>query len=245
MATRIVQVPGRIFYCNGITTSEEEALDHARQIERVTGVRTELHHNDTTSTDDVWGIVAKIGLGILGVAYAAGSEKKTTKKKAADTVIGGASAASIAWGLNDYRNIQRQKNASARDLADRAIEYLNEHPLYHITFILHSQGADIGLRALELLASFKDRINVVTIGGMVDVPTIAADRVVNFVNENDMVSHLAKFVFDHHPGSKVRVITPWGRSGVVSSHNASDYLRTPVIQNTLRDVSRPRLYAVR
>jgi hypothetical protein len=108
-----------------------------------------------------------------------------------------------------------------------------------MTLILHSQGADIGHRALEKLSVYKHRINVVTIGGMIDIPDGLALRVVNFVNDNDMISHLSKTLFDSNSGTKTKVQIEDKKSPYLDSHYSSDYLKREVVQQTILDLAKP------
>ena len=135
-----------------------------------------------------------------------------------------------------YADIQVDKNHSAQALADKASAFLDENPFANLTLVFHSQGSDIGQRALDRLTSYKRRIHVVTIGGMVDIPDAFAKRVVNFDNQGDMISQFAKKVFSKPlPATKV---TMRG-----TSHDSSAYLSSSPVQRTIKVLSRPNVYA--
>jgi hypothetical protein len=145
-------------------------------------------------------------------------------------------------GMRDLNKLEKQKNASAQKLADRVIAYLDTHPLYHMTLIFHSQGADIGYRALEKLSAYKDRINVVTIGGMIHIPDRFARRVVNVVNDNDMIAYLAKSLFDPRSSGKTKVLIGDTKDNYLGCHYSDKYVKSPQVLNVIRDLAKARSY---
>jgi hypothetical protein len=226
-------VTGKILYCNGMTTSKELATDHARTIAHLTGLEVELHYNNTTSSEKALLITGKLGLGCLAIGYALVSRGRWLTR-----AIGFAGIVSFISGMVDLNKIEKAKIASAEKMAGKVLSYLSAHPMNHMTLILHSQGADIGHRALEMLSLYKNRINVVTIGGMIDIPDGLALRVVNFVNDNDMIAHLSKTLFDPKPGPKTKVQIPDKKSPYLDSHYSSDYLKRPEVKQTILDLAR-------
>ena len=227
-------VTGKILYCNGMTTSHELALSHTRTISQLTGLEVELHYNNTTSSQKALKISGKLSLGCLAIGYALASRARWIAK-----TIGLVGLASFVSGVMDLNKIETEKNTSARLMADRVRTHLDIHPMNHMTMILHSQGADIGHRALEQLSPYKNRINVVTIGGMIDIPDRLALRVVNFVNDNDMIAHLSKTLFDPNTGSKTKVQIPDKNSSYLDSHYFSDYLKRPQVKEMIQKLVRP------
>ena len=223
-------VTGKILYCNGMTTSEDLALTHARTITALTGIDVELHYNDTTSTAKALGITCKLSLGSVAIIAALLVQRKLL------FVIG---LASFIWGMYDLNTIDKEKNTSAQILVNRVSSYLDANPLAHITLILHSQGADIGHRALERLSAYKDRINVVTIGGMIDIPDHLALRVVNFMNDNDLIAYLAKTLFGPK-GSKTKVPIKDQKSPYLDSHYSMDYLDRPQVKEAILELVKSR-----
>lgn len=240
-----MHIPGKIFYTNGMTTHLQEAEKHCDELRKITAADVELHHNHTTPADKVNEMLLKTAIGVVGLTYALTSEKKTSEKKAVDTVVGVGSGGLLVWALKDFADIQHEKNESAAALSKKVTAYLDKHPLYHVTLVFHSQGADIGYRALQQLAHLKNRIHVVTIGGMVNIPDSFASRVVNFQNDGDFISKLAQTAFDLDPGKKTRVKTSSHSKGLVAPHVTTDYLVNPIIRDTLRSLSQPKTYQFR
>jgi pimeloyl-ACP methyl ester carboxylesterase len=225
-------VTGKILYCNGMTTSEELALTHAGTIEALTGIEVELHYNNTTSAQKALTLLGKLGLGTLAVCYALAAQKRLIFGVLLGRVIGLLGLSAFISGLYDINAIEKEQISSAQILANRVSSYLDAHPLDHITLILHSQGADIGHRALEKLSEYKERINVVTIGGMIDIPDNLALRVVNFVNDNDMIAYLAKTLFGPR-GNKTKVQIKDDKSPYLDSHYSADYLKRDQVKEAI------------
>jgi hypothetical protein len=228
-------VTGKILYCNGMTTSEELALTHARTIANLTGTEVELHYNNTTSAENALKITAKLGLGFLAATYALAAPQRFLFGLMVSRAIGVAGLATFASAIIDLNKIDKEKNVSATILASRVSSYLDTHPLHHITLIFHSQGADIGHRALEKLTEYKNRINVVTIGGIIDIPDDSALRVVNFVNDNDLIAYLAKTLFDPK-GTKTKVNIKDKETAYLESHYSTDYLKREQVKQAILDL---------
>ncbi|HEY5235917.1 MAG TPA: hypothetical protein VIJ14_07050 [Rhabdochlamydiaceae bacterium] len=233
-------VTGKILYCNGMTTSHELALNQARTVAELTGLEVELHYNNTTSTEQALKITSKLGIGCLAIGFALASRGRWLVK-----AIGILGLASFVSGVIDLNKIEKQKMASAEKMAEKVSTYLEAHPMHHLTMILHSQGADIGHRALEKLSAYKSRISVVTIGGMIDIPDGLALRVVNFVNENDMISHLSKTLFDPKAGPKTRVQIPDKKTPYLNSHFSLEYLNQPPVKKTIQDIVKSPFAVIR
>jgi hypothetical protein len=238
-------VTGKILYCNGMTTSEELALNHAKTIADLTGVEVELHHNNTTSTEKALKISGKLVIGCLAVSYTLATRKRFLFGVWLSRIISLTGLVTLTSGMIDLNKIDKEKDASAQILAGRISAYLDAHPLQHMTLIFHSQGADIGHRALEKLTIYKDRISVVTIGGVIDIPDSLALRVVNFVNDNDMIAYLAKTLFDSQSGKKTKVQIKDRKSRYLESHYSSDYLRRPEVKQTILDLVKSNNHANR
>jgi len=235
----------KIFYCNGMTTTREQAEVHVQKIKTLTRTGVAIHHNNTTSKDKTFALAAKIFAGGALLTYAIASEKKTTQKKIIDSAVGLSGVGFLVWGLHDYYEIQKQKNESAQKLADRVVLYLKKNPKGQATLVLHSQGADIGERALNLLHNYKDRIQVITIGGMVDIPDSAAKKVINFVDENDTIAQAAKATFGKlskakgHRGKYTSITTNNSFGKTSGCHEASYYLSRSQIKQTMLEFCAP------
>lgn len=236
----LIGVDKKVFYTNGMTTSNQEAEKFCDELRNQTGVDVELHHNDTTPTDKCIEIGLKISAGTIGICYAVAAEKKSKEKKALDLTIGAASIGLLAWGLMDLHEIQRKKEASADQLADKVYAHLQINPLSHVTLVFHSQGADIGFRTLTKLACFKNRIHVITIGGKFEVPDGFARRVTNFVNERDLISGFARATTNPCSG----IITTIKSQKCESSfcHGATDYINHPSVRKTVREYTKRDYY---
>ena len=244
MAVRTICVPGKIFYTNGMITTQGEAEKHVATLRRKAGVDVELHHNDTTPLEKLIVLFAKISVGVVGLGYAIGSQKKTRRKRNFDLAIGIGSAGLLIWAYLDFREIQNRKIASAELLAKKVAFYLEQNPLSQVTLVFHSQGAHIGCLALEKLAYLKDRIDVVTIGGMVNIPDHLANTVMNFQNDGDYISKVAQVFADHHPGRKIQYETKSQQTGILKPHYTEDYFENSFIQQLLKSSAQQRRYFV-
>ncbi len=237
-------VPGKILYCNGMGTLKEDAEAHAKAIADLTGVEVELHYNNTTTLHKALLITSKVSLGILGAGYAVGSLASKVHNKWITRAVGCTSIATLISGAVGWSEIEKQKDASAQILADKVKAYLEAHPLHHITMIFHSQGADIGHRALKKLDGYKQRINVVAIGGIVNIPDSFANRVVNFVNDNDMIAYIAHALFDQRAGTKTKVQIEDKMSDYLGSHYSTGYLNKSQVKEAIQEFAKPRHYSL-
>ena len=176
-----------------------------------------------------------VGAGL--VAYAEDSENDNPEKKVGDAALRSMGSFLVDSGLFDYADIQNLKNESAKQLADKVADHLKQNPRRHATLIFHSQGSDIGRRALAHLNDYKHRIHVVTMGGIVDIPDSFANRVVNFVDDTDVIAHVAKATFnqlaDQQPMTHTQVVTKNGECKTAACHGAVDYLKDPVVRKTI------------
>lgn len=235
----LVFVDKKIFYVNGMTTTYPEAKKFCNTLQTAGGTNNvELHHNNTTPKEKVVEAVVKLVLGFAGVCYSVASEKKNREKKAVDLALGAASAGVFAWGIYDLYEIQRKKEESADQLANKVCAYLQNNPPSDVTLVLHSQGADIGFQALEKLDCFKDRIHVITIGGKFEIPSSFAKRVTNFANERDLISAFARAATNPIPG-KVTEIRSQKTCKTNFCHGAVDYLVHPKVKETFLKYTEP------
>ncbi|QVL57587.1 MAG: hypothetical protein KFB93_00490 [Simkaniaceae bacterium] len=236
----LIGVDKKIFYTNGMTTSEQETEKISDELRNIALADVEVHHNDTTPTEKIVEIVVKIGIGTVGLCYAATSEKKSNEKKVSNLAIGATSIGLIGWGLADLHEIQRKKEESADQLANKVYAHLQKNPLRHVTLIFHSQGADIGFRTLTQLTCFKNRIHVITIGGKFEIPPSFSKRVTNFVNERDLISGFARAATNPLPG-EVKIIRS-KKCKTSFCHGTTDYISHPSVRKTIRDYTQKDLY---
>ncbi|MDR3624251.1 MAG: hypothetical protein P4L16_03815 [Chlamydiales bacterium] len=190
-------LPTKVFYCNGIRTLKEEAKGHCsiigKMVEDLEFVGVELHYNGTTTSKNVNSIALKFFAGFVGIMYAIFSKKDTTTKKVISTAAGVVGGGCIVSGLYDCANIGNGKTDSAEILKNKIQKYLRDNPCSQANLVLHSQGADIGRRALYRLSEdLRMRINVCTIGGVVTIPPTLVANVVNLQNQSDFLSKFAQ-----------------------------------------------------
>jgi len=218
----------RIFYCNGILASQEDADNVSGEIRHIANVRTKSHYNDTTTSEKVSQIVTRLG---LGMAMAKVSEEFAAK-----------GSELIKSGLDDLLGLPDAKLICANKLADRIERYLRK-PSRKVVLVFHSQGAHIGLLALVKLHSLKDRIKVITIGGMFDIPTDLAQRVVNFQNHVDFIATikpLIKTMYGHQgliSEESKKIIATEGHDPL-SAHYALNYVSHRDFQTVLKNFVR-------
>ena len=221
---------GKAFYVNGMTATREEAKRDCDAIAAKSCSSVELHHNNTTSSSDFGAMIAKAAIGAVGLLFATAPRRRSKKRAIVDIGIAVASTASIASAAHDYGSIQKRKNASAVELARKVKAHLVANPLCDVTLIFHSQGADIGQKALNLLRDYRFRIRVVTLGAMVTLPEGSARDVTNFRNANDLVSKIATTFF-HAPGKGTRSTIVLPRAS--SPHSVASYLAASRVASEL------------
>jgi len=241
-------VPSKIFYINGMIAPLDDAQAHADEIQRIASAEVELHYNDTTPKDITVAMVVKTLAGAVLLGGAVGYKKKTSREKKVAIVVGAVGVGLICSALYDYNQIQNKKNESAQQLASKVVRHLKDPSrLGNVILILHSQGADIGIRAIERLQDYKDRIDVITIGGMVDIPNEFANRVVNFVDEKDMIARFAKGLFGTL--SHIAISLPVTYTNQVTKnkdcktpfcHGSSDHFRVSDIQEVIAELCKPK-----
>lgn len=232
----------KFFYTNGIMTEEPNAEKFCDELRATTGREVELHYNGTTPIATVAVTTGEIAIATL--AMGTGIYKLyTDKEKRKQMLIGALLVMSllVAYRVHqNYEAIEQRKKASADSLSEKLITYLQASPSNNATLVLHSQGAEIGLWALERLhPSLSSRIKVIALGGKVDIPSTYAKSVINFENENDLISRYAKVVSYSTPGEKPKVITTLKTCTTLACHGVKDYMATPIVQQTIMASSRP------
>ena len=237
--SEVFSVGQEIIYTNGMTTPNKDAEECRVIIESITGRPVELHHNDTTPGEKVGEIGIKVLFGVVcGVSAACVllSKKKSTAENVLGIAFGVAAVAFLVWALKDYYDIQQKKNASANSLVQKVTHHLTTKPLTHVTLVFHSQGADIGERALWQLGDHKNRINVVVIGGMIHIPDSLARRVVNLQDGSDLISNFGHALFNVNHGEKRLITHDDGGCSTAFCHGANDYLSHPDVRKSLSKV---------
>jgi hypothetical protein len=207
----------KIIYTNGILTDPTAAQQTATQIHELTSVETEVVHNSSTQSKTAAKIAYNLVEGFSRLAWSVYNGDNDQRVK-------GLSALNKA--VNAWSEIQEGKKACAESLVGRVERYLDLNPNHEILLVFHSQGTHVGFQALENLSHLKGRIHVVSIGGMVSIPSEMAKTVANFYHTDDYVtSYIAPIM-----GSGGKWIEA-GKGG----HNASSYLSNPALINHLLD----------
>jgi len=236
-------VEPKIVYVPGMCTTDAEARKVCDRIGKITRRWVDLFPNGTTPLPRA----LADGLAIVGggamVGYALCSEKKTKEKQRADLLIGTVGALLLTGGIYDvYCSIQQEKEARAKRLAQKLRDQLRE-PGSETVLILHSQGADIGLRAIELVGDLGKRLRVVTYGGAVAVPDHVVKEVINFRNRFDLVSGFAHKVWNrsNFRSRSAEVVSPLKRGhSLWDHHGAKGYVEQT--RDDLLSISQPHLY---
>lgn len=225
-----------VYYVNGMMRDEKNVEDVRKTIGRITGANVDVQTNDSADTKRVVTAVALVILGAILVAHAIKQEAKGNGDKLS-RVAGFVGALAIIKGLSDYNKIQDEKNAIAAALAGRVLKHLSENRSNKALLVLHSQGADVGYRALQSLSHHKDRIKVVTLGPMTTIPKNMGKMVTNFKFCNDHISRVVASPFETIRKCKdgqERDVTFLKGNGLLA-HNADIYLKNSTVQNTLRN----------
>ncbi|MGE0197298.1 MAG: hypothetical protein AB7H48_07885 [Parachlamydiales bacterium] len=235
------------FFMNGImnedkdgstTTDVIQSIIKEEPIFKVGKAFVVFHYNDAAPTERV---IQEVALGIGGAIATGYSIDKEVKKKgdAVSRSIGFAGACAIFGAVYDYKNMQEDKNRIASSLAGRVSKFLEEDKSNIANLILHSQGADVGYRTLEILEKYKDRIRVVTLGAMTTIPNGMCDRVVNYKFTNDWVSRVVAIPFEivrQSMDDRERVITDLSREELTNHHDVHEYLKEPVVRTYIRNL---------
>jgi hypothetical protein len=193
-----------------------------------------FHPNFSTPAEKVVLDIFLIAIGTLVATYAINKEIEK-KGDASSRALAALGICALVWGFYDYNKIQQEKNAIATNLAGRVSRFLNENPANVANLILHSQGADIGYRALEMLQSYKTRIRAMTLGGMVTIPNSMCSRVTNYKFSNDLVSRAVAAPFEEVRkvcDQQQRGVTFLNSSGILT-HGVREYLKSPLIKQDL------------
>ncbi|QVL56846.1 MAG: hypothetical protein KFB93_05530 [Simkaniaceae bacterium] len=223
--------PVNNFFINGIITSRKEANKTARKIEDLTGLKVDVFYNKSTPLTKIISIAGKVIYGVLGLGYYATTERKSEKEADDRTIIAAGSVAALGLGIKEWHDVQVDKAKHGKALADRVEAHLVAHPNESVRLILHSQGAHVGLNALKHLKDYKERIQVVNLGGMVEIPKHMASQVTNLSNSKDPVPNWISRLT-----SKGRewVDLGDGHTKTWLAHEMKEYLRHQVVQDLLK-----------
>lgn len=217
-----------VHYVNGVAATKNDAIKVAKQLATLIGDPVTLHYNGTTPTARIAALsMSAAGAGVFAQKGVGGKEV---------ALIGG--GALLAFCLIDYYQLQQEKNKRAEAIAASLRNDLR-NPYVTATLVLHSQGADIGLRAINLLSlNERARLQVVTMGGMVAIPNGLVGKVVNFQHEADLVSQGAQLLFRSFGEKQV---TPIPSKGDLVFHGAEAYVQRPEVRKTIKSFSEPKI----
>ncbi len=192
------------YFMNGIMNNDEHGSKTTDKIQRIVqnGIGFQphttfvtFHHNDSATQERVLIEVAVCVLGAAAIVYAIDRETKKEGDILSRTV-GCLGVMAIIGAVVDYKKMQDDKNRIASEFATRVSKFLEEDELNVANLILHSQGADVGYRSLEILSPYKSRIRAITLGAMTTIPKNMCAQVTNYKFNNDWVSRLMASPFE-------------------------------------------------
>ncbi|MEX0961370.1 MAG: hypothetical protein WDZ28_00750 [Simkaniaceae bacterium] len=238
------------YFVNGVANTNKSGKNHTDKIKKIlqkslrfdpNSISIKFHHNYSTPVDS---IIIDVLFGIIGlitVVYFFYKERKG-EGNINSRILGALGAIFTIAALWDYNLIQKEKNQIARDLVESVSRFLDKNKLNTANLILHSQGADIGYRALFLLNSYKHRIKTLTLGAMVTIPDDFCLRVTNYKFSNDLVSEAAAGIFEGaasiNDGMARRKIIYLKGKGM-NTHGVKEYLEESSVKNALLDTLSP------
>jgi hypothetical protein len=136
--------------------------------------------------------------------------------------------------------VEQKKGLCAKQIAEKVQAYLQESPHMQVLLILHSQGRDIGVLALQRLSiEEKMRMTVVTLGSS-PIAANAAKKVMNLRLRQDpipvvmeMRDKIKKIVHLDFSREKSEKMVVDGKG-----HFLSTYLEKQQVQETLFQINR-------
>lgn len=234
-----------IFYTNGIDNSFDSANEIRRQIETTFKTETRLVYNGATRPQVVRKLAADTAAGVAtGLCAVAGAITTAVSAVlapplapiAATATAGHAALFLKTRGEHQHHlyHIQQDKKTVGKRIAAEVREFFRNGGT-HAVLVGHSQGAQAVHIASKYLKDLKDRISIITIGGLVAVCPHRARCVHNIVNEGDRIAWatpayqemtLKGLAPDLLPScsSRVRHFTPRTRH---LGHGAEEYLNNP------------------
>src|SRR5579872_2036428 len=184
-STTVVSKP-RVFFCNGMNNSRQDALKFCRLFQEKLGIQPELIYNDAT-TPGRTNKIAKFTLGTTLLNVAGATLALAVFPPAALAFAGTTIASGVCVG-EELHQIQHDKMDVSREMAQKVGLYLRSNPGARAVLVAHSQGVHVTDMALEQLRDVRHRIRVITLGGMVSICGKRAERVFNLINRGDSVA---------------------------------------------------------
>lgn len=193
-----------LYFVNGVANENKDGSATTGIIQEI--VRNEpamqsgkaavlFRYNDAATLDRLVGEIALGFGGILTTGYALKKEEEN-KGNASTRTVGVLGTACIIGAVWDYGQMQKDIDTIAGNLAKDVSDFLDEDPSNRAGMVLHSQGADVGYRALEQLDDYKDQIRVVTLGAKTTIPNCMGAKVENYKFSNDWVSNVLASPFE-------------------------------------------------
>ena len=159
------------YFVNGMANTDghgRKATDAIREILQEASnfqddrVLVDFHLNDAAPTERVLLELAGAVGGAVALGYSINKEIKEEGDEFS-RIIGFLGGIGITGAVIDYSQMQNDKNNIANKLAEKVAIFLRENEHNTANLILHSQGADVGYRALVTLSDYKQRIKVITL----------------------------------------------------------------------------------
>jgi hypothetical protein len=229
------------FYVNGILNSKNDVQNTAEKIQKITNKPVHFHHNDAATPEQLVGVVAPIAVGLMCALYSSNEEKKGKGTKAS-RLVGGVGLVALVYGLIKYKDMQERKNELSIEIANRVNAICTGNDSYSCALVLHSQGADVGARVLELLSEeCQKKVRVVTLGGMVAIAEERCQYAINFQLNADpvpgVVGSALNFLSEKVDGYVRRTCKIASNSAGTFAHSVAEYLAHPEIEKTLKKLA--------
>lgn len=239
------------YYVNGMLANDPDASQNTKEIQEILhstpGYRAgesfvTLYRNDATTMDRLVQDIALggVGIGLIAYAFTQIGRKKHDKLTAVILAVG---IAALALAILDYCKMQEDKNKIASKLARRVSKFLDDDESRVAHLILHSQGADVGYRAMQKLekAGYADRVKVMTLGAMTTIPEGMCNRVINYKFTNDLISRVVAFPFEmisNSQDARKRTVADLESEGICT-HGVGEYLKERSVRDALRSFINP------
>lgn len=228
-------------YVNGMCASHGYATKTINLIKKIIPSNSvDLFHNNSTLDDRVGRLILLSFFGMVSLSVAINEERKNQGNKCSRT-LGAVGIIAIAAALYDYAKIQKEKNDMAEILAKEVRAFLKKDNRNVVNLILHSQGSDVGYRALIKLKKYKTQLNVITLGPMITIPSSMCNNVKNYKFKDDKISRYIAAPFDSIRAADdglVPEVKYLGKGG----HEVTEYLKSERVQRTLKEFNKPRKF---
>ena len=242
-------VEAGFIYVNGIRTSKEDGEKTRKIIEDIIDQKIDFQYNDSVTNEKI----VKIGIALTAGTFAGiYSINRESKGKGSDLtrIIGIGGAALIMCGAKQCAEINTAMNEQGQQLLNRINEFFQTYNYSPLNLILHSQAAYIGNLALTSLEpELKERIRVITLGGMTQISEDACDFVLNIQLNNDPVPSIVgtslnffRNVMGYKEQRKISRIDNSDENWTV--HAINTYLDQKEIKELLKILAQPDCYTI-